>query len=254
MQAILSLQASLFVQASLGLFPDDSRRLAMLVLAMAASKGGVGRTTLAACLAVEASRQGKRIGLLDLDPQQSLARWWELREGEPELGLGDRPLNLIEAKYIDVAIGKAKSENIEILIIDCPPGSIAVTAQVVALADFVLIPSRPSPLDTEAMDAVVELARKAGVPFAFVLNAVLKRSTMTAGAREKLAAIAEPGGVLLDEMVVNRQGYAAAMLRGAVLAEVTNEEDPAAEMDLLWSAVARRLRKAAGVTHLRVAS
>ena len=87
-----------------------------------------------------------------------------MREGEPELGLGDRPLNLIEAKYIDPAIDKAKSEQIEILIIDCPPGSIATTAQVVALADFVLIPSRPSPLDTEAMDAVVELARRRECP------------------------------------------------------------------------------------------
>ena len=225
----------------------------MQVLALAASKGGVGRTTLAACLAVEAARQGKRIGLLDLDPQQSLARWWELREGEPELGLGDRPLNLIEAKYIDEAVDKAKSERIAILIIDCPPGSIAVTEQVVGLADFVLIPSRPSPLDTEAMDAVVDLAREAEVPFAFVLNAVLKRSTMTAGAREKLAALAKPGGEVLGEEVVNRQGYAAAMLRGAVLAEVTKEEAPSAELEGLWSAVEKRLRKAAG-THLKVAS
>jgi chromosome partitioning protein len=222
----------------------------MLVLAMAASKGGVGRTTLAACLAVEASRQGKRIGLLDLDPQRSLARWWELREGEPELGLGDRPLNLIEAKYIDEAIGKARSEDIEILIIDCPPGSIAVTEQVVALADFVLIPSRPSPLDIEAMDAVVELAREAGVPFAFVLNAVLARSTMTAGARGKLTDLGE----VLEEKVVNRQGYAAAMLRGAVLAEVAKQEPPAAEMEALWSAVEKRLRKAEGAAHLGVAS
>ena len=90
------------------------------------------------------------------------------------------------------------------------------------------------------------------MPFAFVLNAVLKRSTMTAGAREKLAEH-DDGEVLVEE-VVNRQGYAAAMLRGAVLAEVTKDEAPTEEMAALWSAVEKRLRKAARAAHLKVAS
>lgn len=47
----------------------------MKILCLGATKGGVGKSTLAAALAVEASRRNYRVAVLDLDAQQSLARW-----------------------------------------------------------------------------------------------------------------------------------------------------------------------------------
>src|SRR5262245_53667765 len=51
----------------------------MKVITLAASKGGVGKTTLATALAVRAA-QDYLAALLDLDPQESTSAWWERRK------------------------------------------------------------------------------------------------------------------------------------------------------------------------------
>ena len=53
--------------------------MAGLVITIAQRKGGAGKTTLAAQLAVAWARQGARVGVLDIDPQGSLAAWVDLR-------------------------------------------------------------------------------------------------------------------------------------------------------------------------------
>ena len=53
----------------------------MRILTLASQKGGAGKTTLAAHIAVEAERAGAGpVALIDLDPQGSLAAWWNSRE------------------------------------------------------------------------------------------------------------------------------------------------------------------------------
>jgi chromosome partitioning protein len=68
----------------------------MLCIAVVNSKGGVGKTTLCAALAVRAAKDGKRVVLVDLDPQQSLAEWFNLRGGagssNPEIMAGLIPV------------------------------------------------------------------------------------------------------------------------------------------------------------------
>jgi chromosome partitioning protein len=50
-----------------------------LVITIAQRKGGAGKTTLAAQLAVAWAQSGARVAALDIDPQGSLAAWVELR-------------------------------------------------------------------------------------------------------------------------------------------------------------------------------
>ena len=52
----------------------------MRTVAFLTSKGGAGKTTLAASLAVAAAEAGEKVIALDLDPQESLLRWGKRRE------------------------------------------------------------------------------------------------------------------------------------------------------------------------------
>lgn len=54
----------------------------MRIITLVTQKGGSGKTTLAACLAVAATETGERAIALDLDPQQSLWKWGEERKAD----------------------------------------------------------------------------------------------------------------------------------------------------------------------------
>ena len=59
------------------------------VITIAQQKGGAGKTTLAAQLAVVWARQGRRLAVVDIDPQGSLAAWAALRRARfGDNGLG----------------------------------------------------------------------------------------------------------------------------------------------------------------------
>lgn len=57
----------------------------MKVIVLASQKGGVGKTTLAAHLAIAATKGGGKCVLTDTDPQGSLVAWWNKREAERQL-------------------------------------------------------------------------------------------------------------------------------------------------------------------------
>ena len=51
----------------------------MRTVALLARKGGTGKTTLAVHLAVLAAETGRRVLLVDTDPQRSAGDWWRVR-------------------------------------------------------------------------------------------------------------------------------------------------------------------------------
>jgi chromosome partitioning protein len=60
------------------------------VITIAQQKGGAGKTTLAAHIAVALSQKGNRVAVIDIDPQGSLSYWHKIREerfGEGYTGL-----------------------------------------------------------------------------------------------------------------------------------------------------------------------
>lgn len=197
-------------------------------IALCATKGGVGKTTIAAALAVRAAQSGSRVALLDSDPQESLGSWWD-RRGTP-----DNP-KLFEVDSTAEAIRLIEAEGFAWVIVDTPPATHDLIEQAIVTADHVLIPCRASVLDITAVEMVIELCREHGKPFAFVLNAVDPRAKITASAATVLAQ----SGPVLATRIANRNAYAAAMTNGKSGPEIERDGAAAREIDALWAEVSK---------------
>jgi hypothetical protein len=76
-------------------------------------------------------------------------------------------------------------------VLDTPPALTEMIRAAIAMADFVLIPARPSPHDFQAVGVIVEIAETIGKPFGFVVNGATPRTTI---ALEAVRAAAWQGG------------------------------------------------------------
>lgn len=190
----------------------------MKVIVLASQKGGAGKTTLAAHLAVEAEKDG--LGptvLIDTDPQGSLSEWWNAREA-------DTPALAVTAlRQLPEKIQALEASGFKLVVIDTPPAITASIRDVVKLADFVLIPARPSPHDLRAVGSTVELVRESERPFAFAVTQAKGNARLTAQA---VAALSEHG-IVSPAIVYDRVDYAGSMVDGRTLSEV-NERSPGA--------------------------
>jgi len=132
----------------------------MRVVSIISQKGGVGKTTLATALAVEADRDGKRALLLDLDPQASASFW---SDGRPE-GAGPT-VTAIPPARLESVHKASDGAGADLVLIDTPPFAKDIAYDAARLADFVLVPARPAVLDIIALTRTVDLIRaSAGAP------------------------------------------------------------------------------------------
>lgn len=204
----------------------------MKVLVMASQKGGVGKTTIAAHLAVAAeSAEAGPVYIMDMDPQASLAGWWNLRQAETPQFANVTLANL------SPALEHLRSAGAALVIIDTPPAMTAEIAQVSALADLVLILTRPSPVDLMAIGRTVELVNNTGRPFVFAVNAVKPQARLTG----QTAAVLSQHGVVAPSFISDRTDFAAAMTDGRTVGELSKKHPGASEIAELWDFVAARL-------------
>src|SRR5262249_21091688 len=137
----------------------------MRIITVASKKGGSGKTTLAGHLAVEADQSGLGpVAIIDTDPQGSLTSWWNTREAPTP------PVAAVDVTQLGEQLAILERQGIALVIIDTPPEMLSIIQQATAVADFVLIPARPSPHDLRAVSTVVEMVEEANKPFCFVVN------------------------------------------------------------------------------------
>jgi len=200
----------------------------MYVIAVASQKGGSGKTTLAGHLAVQADRTGfGPVALVDTDPQGSLSEWWNARAAETPL------FARASAGRFAADIARMRELGIKLLVVDTPPAIEATITEVISLADLVVIPARPSPHDLRAIGATVEMTRRAGKPFVFVVNGAAPRASITA---EAVAALSEHGRVA-PGILYQRTDFAASMIDGRTVMEAAPNGRSAQEIAELWKCV-----------------
>lgn len=206
----------------------------MKTLALLARKGGAGKTTLALHLAVIAARAGKRVLLVDTDPQRSAAAWWRSRPAAvPELVETD-------ATKLPAVLAAAEEAGVDLVVVDTRPSVEADTGVVARLADLVLIPTRPAILDLRAISETVRVVKAMNKPALIVLNATpagragVREAGLVLEARRALAAYAVP---VAPVAVTNRADLAHALTGGLAINEWAPRSKGAAELNQLFKMV-----------------
>lgn len=116
---------------------------------IANSKGGCGKTTVATNLAVAFACAGRRVCLLDADPQGSSLAWAQARAGS---GASVPCLRSFEGGHsLSSGWSLRVPTTTEVLIVDSPAGLRPnQLAEFVRRVDTVLVPMQPSAIDVRA--------------------------------------------------------------------------------------------------------
>jgi|TARA_B110000263_G_C15137828_1_gene431938 chromosome partitioning protein len=148
------------------------------IIAFSNQKGGSGKTTLSANLAVLWANSDYKVAVIDADAQQSLTYWLNARKkyyGTDPTGIDffsfnprnlKENLNQIKKKY-------------DFIIIDSPPAITFETIQIIKSSDAIFVPVQPSPLDLMATIPFINIARDERKKTTVILNRVMPRAKLT---------------------------------------------------------------------------
>jgi chromosome partitioning protein len=200
------------------------------VIAAIAQKGGPGKTTLASCLAVHAASKAK-VGMLDLDPQQSLSEWWQVRGSPPS------PQLYMGADAPDEAVELLAGEGLKWLFIDTGPGLLHAIEPVIEVADLVLVPVKASAFDVMAIVPTLEIVQASGKPYLLVLNECIS-AKMESTTAELLRSEGHP---VAKTTIKQRVAYRSAVTTGHTGPE--RDSKCAEEISSLWDEIKTAVRR-----------
>ena len=205
----------------------------MNVISVASRKGGAGKTTLTAHLAVQAHREGHRVHVIDADPQGSLALCNSLRAQALPFSTAERG--------IERAVAMAMVAGAEWVFIDTAPTMWVVVQEAIRAATMVVVPARPGFLDLAAVAETVKTARALNRPYAVVLNAAPpKRDDKEAPAMMHSRAYLNLHGIpVWSGQISQRAAFPLSLGAGMNATEADAGSLAAQEISRLWVAVER---------------
>jgi chromosome partitioning protein len=209
-----------------------------MIIALLNQKGGVGKTTLALHLAGEWVGRGKRITLLDADPQGSALDWSQQRSRSdlPRLfGVVGLARDTLHREAPELA------RDVDHVVIDGPPRVAGLMRSALLAADLVLIPVQPSPLDGWASAEMLALLSEARIyrpdlRARFVLNRCGARTVI---ARETAETLADHDPPVLRNAIGQRVIYADAAQSGRLAFEIDDDGPAAREIAALVTEIER---------------
>lgn len=199
------------------------------VVAILNQKGGVRKTTLAVHIATALARSGRKVLLLDSDPQGSSLDWAAARHGEPLFPVVGLPKSSIHKELPNLA------KDYDLVIIDGPPRVYDVARSAIMASDLVLVPVQPSPYDVWAAKEIIDLLNEAGVykptlKKSFVIN---RKIVNTAIGRDVAEALSEYPIPVLKTAVGQRVAFAESATQGLTVYELDPDMLASQEMNQL---------------------
>jgi chromosome partitioning protein len=197
-------------------------------------KGGVGKTTLSAMLAVYAHASGERVIIIDLDPSEDAKKWHSARgdEGTPPMVIAALPDNL--GKVLEAA----ETLGMTLTIIDTAGKIDAVALAVMRAADLIICPTQPNFFDIGNLGEIAELLNTVGkLDNAVVVVNGLENSAKTlaqdfADAEQQASKF---GFRVSPAYCVRRRSYVKSVASGKGVTEYKPKDKAAtAEIEKLW--------------------
>ena len=179
----------------------------MPVISFANAKGGAGKTTAALLLACELVRMGRRVTLIDADPQHWISQWVEASGGMNGLTV----ISEITVAALHCHIRESEDRT-DYFVIDLAGARDALTTAAISLSDHVFIPIQGSAMDArggaQILDLIAFLKEKAGleIPHSVVLTRVASVLTTRAMLAIK-GMLAQRGVNVLNTAIAERAAY-----------------------------------------------
>ena len=209
----------------------------MAVISIAQQKGGAGKTTLAVQLGIAWLVAGKRVAMLDIDPQASLFTWFNLRRRRLGNQAGGLVVQGLSGWRLGAELRRLRQEFDHILV-DSPPHAETDAKTAIREADLVLLPCQPNALDVWATKATLEFAQSDRTDALLVLNRVPPRGRAAEMIRAEIEAASWP---LAAASLGNRQAFAASIGEGRGVAETAPGSAAGQEIGALAEEVLARL-------------
>jgi chromosome partitioning protein len=163
------------------------------IIAVASSKGGVGKTLVAMILTSRLASEGSRVAALDADPNGALADWranvWE----GPAFSVDFEP----DAARLAHQIPDLAAAN-DVLVVDTAGFGNQASAAAIASADAVVVPMLASRADIAEATKTVQLARglaraaRREIPARVLRNKVNARTAVAQYARSEIESAGLP--------------------------------------------------------------
>jgi chromosome partitioning protein len=158
----------------------------MRTISVASRKGGQGKSFLTRAIAVLALMEGKSVGIIDTDPQGTVALWGKRRphDAPTVIALGNGS--------IDEYLATFKKAKADLVAIDTPPNVAPIINVAITKSDSALIVSGVYGEDLEQVAVLATMMAKLKKPSAIVLNRVPQGASALREAKNALSTFRLP--------------------------------------------------------------
>ena len=202
----------------------------MKVITVAATKGGVGKSTVAVNIAAEAAHRGMRVLLVDCDLQNSSAVWRDIRTSD------DITATSITTPTIHKDLIKF-GDAFDLCIVDCGGETISPVLPsamgAVGTTGLLIIPVLPSVYDVWATEDTLKVLRQVrGIQDTrarFLVNQLMPKRLMSQEVLESLEEFTEEVPAMKSQLMF-REAYKKTIKEGKGVVEYT---DPKAKAEMI---------------------